>query len=66
MIVSATRSGNEQNYARFGKFLAEALADPKNLDRDGQISLLRSRFSAPHRTAEFCTRRRTASPPSAA
>ena len=54
VIVSATRSGNEQNYARFGKFLAEALPDPKSdLDKDGQISLLESFLSASHRTAEF-------------
>ena len=54
VIVSATRSGNEQNYARFGKFLAEALADPKSdLDKDGQISLLESFLSASHRTMEF-------------
>jgi hypothetical protein len=54
VVVSATRSGSEQNYARFGKFLAEALADPKSdLDKDGQISLLESFLSASHRTAEF-------------
>ncbi len=54
VVVSATRSGNEQNYARFGKFLAEALPDPKSdLDKDGQISLLESFLSASHRTAEF-------------
>ncbi|MSU51271.1 MAG: hypothetical protein EXS37_19655 [Opitutus sp.] len=54
VIVSATRSGNEQNYARFGKFLAEALSDPlSDLDKDGQISLLESFLSASHRTSEF-------------
>jgi hypothetical protein len=54
VVVSATRSGNEQNYARFGKFLAEALSDPKSdLDKDGQISLLESFLSASHRTTEF-------------
>lgn len=54
VVVSATRSGNEQNYTRFGKFLAEALGDPKSdLDKDGQISLLESFLSASHRTAEF-------------
>lgn len=54
VVVSATRSGNEQNYARFGKYLAEALADPKSdLDKDGQISLLESFLSASHRTGEF-------------
>jgi hypothetical protein len=54
VIVSATRSGHEHNYARFGKFLAEALANPKSdLDKDGQISLLESFLSASHRTTEF-------------
>lgn len=54
VIVTSTRSGNEHNYARFGKFLAEALPDPKSdLDKDGQISLLESFLSASHRTTEF-------------
>ena len=54
VIVSATRSGNEQNYARFGKFLAEALGDPhSDLDKDGQVSLLECFLSASHRTMEF-------------
>jgi hypothetical protein len=54
VIVTSTRSGFQQNYARFGRFLAEALADPKSdLDKDGQISLLESFLSASHRTAEF-------------
>lgn len=54
VVISATRSGHEQNYARFGKFLAEALADIKSdLDKDGQISLLESFLSASHRTSEF-------------
>lgn len=54
VVVTSTRSGYEQNYARFGKFLAEALADPKSdLDKDGQISLLESFLSASHRTTEF-------------
>ena len=54
VIISATRSGYEQNYARFGKFLAEAIGDPKSdLDKDGQISLLESFLSASHRTVEF-------------
>ena len=54
VVVSATRSGNEQNYARFGKYLAEALPNPtSDLDKDGQISLLEAFLSASHRTAEF-------------
>ncbi len=54
VIVTATRSGHEHNYARFGKFLAAAVGDPQtDLDKDGQISLLESFLSASHRTAEF-------------
>lgn len=54
VVVSATRSGHEQNYARFGKFFAEALPDPaSDLDKDGQISLLEAFLSAAHRTTEF-------------
>lgn len=54
VIITSTRSGYEHNYARFGKFLAEALSDPKtDLDKDGQISLLESFLSASHRTTEF-------------
>lgn len=54
VIVTATRSGHQHNYARFGKFLAAAVGDPQtDLDKDGQISLLESFLSASHRTAEF-------------
>jgi len=41
VIVSATRSGREQNATRFGGFFSEAIADPlADLDKDGQTSLL--------------------------
>ena len=41
VIVTATKSGYEQNYARFGQFLAAAIIDPNaDLDKDGQTSLL--------------------------
>ena len=41
VIVTATRSGREQNATRFGGFLADAIADPlADLDKDGQTSLL--------------------------
>ncbi len=54
VVVSSTRSGYEQNYARFGKFLAEAMADPKSdLDKDGQVSLLEGFLGGSHRTAEY-------------
>lgn len=54
VVVSSTRSGNEQNYARFGKYLAEAMADSKSdLDKDGQVSLLEAFLSGAQRTTEF-------------
>ncbi len=54
VVVTATRSGNEQNYSRFGSFLAEAIANPAaDLDQDGQTSLLEAFLSASHRSAEF-------------
>ncbi len=53
-VVTSTRSGYEQNFARFGKYFAEAIGDPKSdLDKDGQVSLLEAFLSASQRTAEF-------------
>lgn len=54
VIVTSTRSGFEQNYARFGSHLADAIADPAaDLDKDGQTSLLEGFLSASHRVNEF-------------
>lgn len=54
VIVTATRSGHEVNYARFGDYLAEALADPAaDLDHDGQTSLLEAFLAAAARVSEF-------------
>ncbi len=54
VIVTATRSGEEHNYAHFGQYLAEAIGDPRSdLDRDGEISLLEAFLSASGRLAEF-------------
>lgn len=54
VIVTATRSGYEQNFARFGKYLSEAIADPAaDLDKDGQTSLLEAFLMASRRVAEF-------------
>jgi hypothetical protein len=40
VVITATRSGAEVNYARFGEFLSEAIAKPEaDLDKDGQTSL---------------------------
>ena len=54
VVVTATRSGGEQQFARFGAYLSAAVADPSaDLDKDGQTSLLEAFLAASHRTAEF-------------
>jgi hypothetical protein len=54
VVITATRSGYEENYARFGKYLSEAIADPQaDLDKDGQTSLLEAFLMASRRVAEF-------------
>jgi hypothetical protein len=41
VVITATRSGREQNATRLGGFLSDAIADPlADLDKDGQTSLL--------------------------
>ena len=54
VVITATKSGFEQNYSRFGKCLAEAIVDPQaDLDKDGQTSLLEAFLTASHHTSEF-------------
>lgn len=54
VIITATRSGHEQNYTRFGRFMAEAIQSLEaDLDKDEQVSLLEAFLFASRRTAEF-------------
>lgn len=54
VVVTSTRSGFEQNYARFGGFFADAIAgEQSDLDKDGQVSLLEAFLMAARRTAEY-------------
>ena len=54
IVVTATRSGTEQNYARFGEYLSEAIGDlSADLDKDGQVSLLEAFLVASNRTNDF-------------
>jgi hypothetical protein len=54
VIITATRSGHEQNFARFGQYFAEALTNPEaDLDKDGQVSLLETFLMASRQAAEF-------------
>ena len=54
VVITATKSGYEQNYTRFGEYLAGAITEPKaDLDKDGQTSLLEAFLTASHRVDEF-------------
>lgn len=54
IVITATRSGHEQNFARFGGFISKAIADAKaDLDKDGQTSLLEAYLIASRQVAEF-------------
>ena len=54
VVIVATKSGSEQNFARFGDFMSQAIADPAaDLDKDDQTSLWEAYLLASRRTAEF-------------
>lgn len=54
VVITATKSGFEQNYARFAGYISQAIIDPQaDLDKDGQTSLLEAFLTASHRTSEF-------------
>jgi hypothetical protein len=54
VIITATKSGQEQNFARFGDYFSLSIAAPEaDLDKDGQTSVLEVYLSAAHRVAEF-------------
>lgn len=54
VVVTATKSGFEHNFARFGDYLSAAIGDPAaDLDKDEQTSLLEAFLMASARTHEF-------------
>lgn len=54
VIIAATKSGSEQNFAHFGDFMSQAITDPAaDLDKDDQTSLWEAYLKASRRTAEF-------------
>jgi len=56
VVITATKSGFEHNYARFGQYLAEAIAAPQaDLDKDSQTSLLEAFLTASKAVAAFYT-----------
>jgi len=54
VIVTATKSGSEVNYTRFGKYFSEALSDPaSDLDHDKSVSILEAFLSASSRVRVY-------------
>jgi hypothetical protein len=57
IVVTATKSGYEHNFARFGDYLSAAIADPRaDIDKDEQTSLLEAFLLASADTREFYAR----------
>ena len=53
-MITAAKSGYELNYARFGQYIAESIADERaDLDKDGQVSLLEAFLLASSRVDEY-------------
>jgi hypothetical protein len=54
VVITATKSGHEANFTRFGDYLSAATGDPKaDLDKDDQVSLLEAYLLASARVREF-------------
>ena len=54
VVITATKSGQELNFSRFGGYLAAAIVDPEaDIDKDGQVSLLEAFLRAARQIAEF-------------
>ncbi len=54
IVVTATKSGYEHNFARFGDYFSAAIADPRaDIDKDDQTSLLEAFLLASANTREF-------------
>jgi hypothetical protein len=54
IIVTATRAGSEENFARFGGFISAAIGDPSaDLDKDGEVSVLEAWLTASRNVTAF-------------
>ncbi len=54
VVITATKSGDEKNFARFGQYIASAISDPAaDLDKDSQVSLLEAYLTACRQVEEF-------------
>jgi hypothetical protein len=54
LVITATRSGNEINFSRFGKYLAASINDLEaDIDHDREVSLLEAFLAATAKTERF-------------
>jgi len=54
IVVTATRSSAQYNFARFGEYFLKAIEDPTyDLDKDQQVSLLEAFVAGSKRTEDF-------------
>jgi len=54
VVVTATKSGSQLNFSRFGDYMSSAIAEgAADLDKDGQTSLLEAYLQAAAGVAEF-------------
>lgn len=54
VIITATQSGIEQNYARLGEYLSEAILDPAaDIDHDGEVSILEAYLAGSAKVRAF-------------
>ena len=54
VVITATKSGDEQNFAHFGQYISAAIADQgADVDKDGQVSLLEAYLTACRNLDEF-------------
>ena len=54
IVMTATKSGAQHNFARFGGYLSQSIADPAyDLDKDQQTSLLEAFLAASSQAEEF-------------
>lgn len=54
IVITATKSGAEMNYSRFGDYLSLTLSDPSSdLDHDNAVSILEAFLMASKRTEQF-------------
>lgn len=54
IVITATKSGAEMNYSRFGDYLSSSISDPSaDLDHDNSVSILEAFLMAAKRTEQF-------------